>query len=65
MPFSGGLYPPLKRKSVYPPPIEAGVLGHLINQMLTAYCMKMRKDGIENIHNRLSNALIVQNTDRT
>jgi hypothetical protein len=46
-------------------PHEAGVLGHLINQMLTAYCMKMRKDGIENIHNRLSNALIVQNTDRT
>jgi hypothetical protein len=25
-PFSGGLYPPLKQKSVYPPPIEAGVL---------------------------------------
>ena len=32
MPFSGGLYPPLKQKSVYPPPIEAGVLGHLINK---------------------------------
>ena len=31
MPFSGGLYPPLKQKSVYPPPIETGVLGHLIN----------------------------------
>ena len=37
----------------------------LKTQLFAIFCMKMRKDGIENIHNRLSNALIVQNTDRT
>ena len=31
-PISGWLNPPLMEKSVYPPPLEAGVLGHLIKK---------------------------------
>ena len=49
IPFSEGLYTPLKQKLVYPRPIVAGVLGHLKN-ILSMLSLRMQslRIGIKN-----------------